>query len=44
MTEAADMKTRIDALSHAFGYSHLAECLEAMVRTLEQAAEKEVDT
>ena len=42
--EAAEMKTRIDALSHAFGYSHLAECLEAMVRTLEQAAKKEVDT
>ena len=42
--EAADMKTRIDALSNAFGYQHLSECLEAMVMTLEQAAKQEVDT
>tara|TARA_B100000073_G_C23627631_1_gene531182 strand:+ start:618 stop:950 length:333 start_codon:yes stop_codon:yes gene_type:complete len=41
--EAADMKTRIDALSNAFGYQHLSECLEAMVMTLEQAAKQEVD-
>ena len=43
-SEAAEMKTRINALSNAFGYPHLAECLEAMVRTLEQAEKKEFDT
>jgi|TARA_B100002019_G_C21256887_1_gene594393 hypothetical protein len=42
-TEAADMKTRINALSQAFGYSDLAECMDAMVSTLEQAAQREVD-
>jgi len=41
--EAADMKTRINALSNAFGYRDLAECMDAMVETLEQAAQKEVD-
>lgn len=41
--EAADMKTRINALSNAFGYRDLAECMDAMVRTLEQAAQREVD-
>ena len=41
--EAADMKTRINALSQAFGYRDLAECMDAMVQTLEQAAQKEVD-
>ena len=41
--EAADMKTRINALSNAFGYRDLAECMEAMVATLEQAAQREVD-
>ena len=30
-SEAADMKTRINALSQAFGYQHLAECMDAMV-------------
>ena len=42
-TEAADMKTRINALSQAFGYTDLAECMDAMVSTLEQAAQREVD-
>ena len=42
-TEAADMKTRINALSQAFGYRDLAECMDAMVMTLEQAAQREVD-
>ena len=42
-TEAADMKTRINALSNAFGYRDLAECMDAMVMTLEQAARREVD-
>ena len=41
--EAADMKTRINALSQAFGYSDLLECMDAMVMTLEQAAQLEVD-
>ena len=41
--EAADMKIRINALSNAFGYRDLAECMDAMVRTLEQAAQREVD-
>tara|TARA_Y100000004_G_scaffold193571_1_gene256384 strand:- start:1512 stop:1841 length:330 start_codon:yes stop_codon:yes gene_type:complete len=43
-SEAADMKTRINALSQAFGYQHLAECMDAMVETLEKAAQREVDT
>ena len=42
-SEAADMKTRINALSNAFGYRDLAECMDAMVMTLEQAAQREVD-
>ena len=42
-TEAEDMKTRINALSNAFGYRDLAECMDAMVETLEQAAQREVD-
>ena len=37
------MKTRINALSQAFGYADLGECLGAMVMTLEQAAQREVD-
>ncbi len=41
--EAADMKTRINALSNAFGYKDLAECMDAMVETLEAAAQREVD-
>ena len=43
-SEAADMKTRINALSQAFGYQHLAECMDAMMETLEKAAQREVDT
>lgn len=41
--EAADMKTRINALSNAFGYRDLSHCMEAMVETLEKAAQQEVD-
>jgi hypothetical protein len=41
--EAADMKTRINALCNAFGYTTLLECMEAMVETLEKAAQQEVD-
>ena len=36
--EAADMKNRINALSSAFGYKDLMDCMDAMVRTLENAA------
>ena len=42
-SEAADMKTRINALSQAFGYMDLLECMDAMVETLELAAQREVD-
>jgi hypothetical protein len=42
--EAADMKTRINALSNAFGYKDLGECMDAMVQTLEAAAQREVDS
>jgi|TARA_B100000073_G_scaffold64099_1_gene47374 hypothetical protein len=41
--EASDMKTRINALTNAFGYNDLFECMDAMVMTLEQAAQREVD-
>ena len=39
--EAADMKTRINALSNAFGYKDLLECMDAMVETLEATARRE---
>ena len=42
-TDAADMKTRINALSNAFGYGTLASCMDAMIETLEQAAHREAD-
>jgi len=41
--EASDMKTRINALANAFGYSNLLECMDAMIQTLEEAAQREVD-
>ena len=41
--EAADMKERINALCNAFGYQSLPECMEAMVQTLEKAAQQEID-
>ncbi len=41
--EAADMKERINAMAKAFGYRDLLECLDAMVKVLEQAANKEID-
>lgn len=40
-SEAADMKNRINALSSAFGYADLMECMDAMVDTLEAAALRE---
>tara|TARA_B100001250_G_scaffold172300_1_gene148317 strand:- start:1634 stop:1966 length:333 start_codon:yes stop_codon:yes gene_type:complete len=42
--EAADMKTRINALSQAFGYQSLLDCMDAMLVTLDKAAEKELDS
>lgn len=41
--EAADMKTRINALCNAFGYRDLSECMQAMIETLDKAAHQEVD-
>ncbi|ARW56956.1 hypothetical protein [Synechococcus phage S-B64] len=41
--EAADMKQRINALCNAFGYNTLPECMEAMVQTLEKAAQQTID-
>ena len=41
--EAADMKERITALTQAFGFKDLNECMDQMITTLEQAAKKELD-
>ena len=41
--EAADMKSRINALSNAFGYKDLSECMDAMIKTLEVTARRGVD-
>ena len=42
-SEAADMKSRINALSNAFGYKDLAECMDAMISTLDATARRGVD-
>ena len=42
-SEAADMKSRINALSNAFGYKDLAECMDAMIKTLDVTAQRGVD-
>ena len=42
-SEAADMKARINALSNAFGYKDLAECMDAMISTLDATARRGVD-
>ena len=39
--EAADMKKRIDALSQAFGYQTLLDCMDAMIVTLDKAWKQE---
>ena len=39
--EAADMKERINALSNAFGFKDLMECLDTMITTLEKAYKNE---
>ena len=41
--EAADMKTRINSLSQAFGFKDLMDCLDTMIKTLEDAAKKDPD-
>tara|TARA_Y100001936_G_scaffold93505_1_gene92037 strand:+ start:654 stop:986 length:333 start_codon:yes stop_codon:yes gene_type:complete len=41
--EAADMRTRIDALSQAFGYKSLLDCMDAMVDTLGKAEKSQLD-
>lgn len=41
--EAADMKSRINALSNAFGYKDLAECMDDMIKTLDTTARRGVD-
>ena len=41
--EVADMKSRINALSNAFGYKDLLECMDAMIQTLETTARRGVD-
>ena len=35
--EAADMKMRINAMSQAFGFADLTACMDAMIKTLENA-------
>ena len=37
------MKERITALTQAFGFKDLNECMDQMITTLEQAAKKELD-
>ena len=39
--EAADMKTRINSLSQAFGFKDLMDCMDTMIKTLEDAAKKD---
>tara|TARA_X000000368_G_scaffold326180_1_gene263188 strand:- start:268 stop:600 length:333 start_codon:yes stop_codon:yes gene_type:complete len=41
--EAADMLMRIDALSQAFGYKDLMDCMDAMVDTLGKAEKSQLD-
>tara|TARA_B100000902_G_C26896434_1_gene709973 strand:- start:70 stop:402 length:333 start_codon:yes stop_codon:yes gene_type:complete len=41
--EAADMLMRIDALSQAFGYTSLLDCMDAMVETLGKAENQQLD-
>ena len=41
--EAADMKTRVNAMCEAFGFKDLADCMDNMAKTLADAKEKELD-
>tara|TARA_B100001250_G_scaffold334925_1_gene300982 strand:- start:2777 stop:3109 length:333 start_codon:yes stop_codon:yes gene_type:complete len=42
--EASDMKGRINAMSQAFGFTDLGACMDAMVSTLNDARNKELDS
>ena len=42
--EAMDMKVRIDALTTAFGYANLSECMDGMFSILNQALKKEMES
>ena len=42
--EAADMRTRIDALSQAFGYKSLLDCMDAMLVTLGRAEKSQSES
>ena len=37
------MKTRINSLSQAFGFKDLMDCMDTMIKTLEDAAKKDGD-
>ena len=41
--EASDMQMRIDALSQAFGYKDLLDCMNAMIDTLGKAENQQLD-
>lgn len=41
--EALQMRDRIDALTQAFGYANLTECMEGMLKILNDALKKEID-
>tara|TARA_B100000941_G_C28507736_1_gene558488 strand:- start:446 stop:778 length:333 start_codon:yes stop_codon:yes gene_type:complete len=41
--EAADMKTRINAMCEAFGFADLSQCMESMIKTLGDAKINELD-
>ena len=41
--EAADMKTRINAMCEAFGFDDLSQCMESMIKTLGDAKINELD-
>ena len=41
--EASDMMMRIDALSQAFGYKSLLDCMDAMIETLGKAENQQLD-
>ena len=42
--EAMDMKVRMDALTTAFGYANLTECMEGMQHILQEALKKELES
>ena len=42
-SEALQMRERIDALTQAFGYANLNECVEGMLSILNDAMKKEIE-